>query len=168
MDISKESNYISKYVELTGDLLSDDLVKSMKTYRHHGEISTHYHSVYVSYNVLKACERIKADHEREIVRAALLHDFYLYEWYTEKHSENHIYYHPKESVKNIESHFGELSDLQRNMILSHMFPTAKTMPHYLGSWLLTLTDKRCATLDYLGISKNFEGVYNEILRRAEV
>ena len=167
MNITKENCFIEKYIKLTLDLLNDELVQSMKKYRHHGDISTHYHSVYVSYNVLKACEKLGVKNEREIVRAALLHDFYLYEWYTEKHDENHIFYHPKESVKNIEAHFGRLSDLQRNMILSHMFPTAKVMPRYLGSWILTLTDKRCATNDYLKLSVRFGEVYNEIIRRAE-
>ena len=167
MNLAKEEKYIDKYVSIVGDLLCDELVESMKKYRHHREITTHYHSVYVSYNVLKVCEKLSVTNEREIVRAALLHDFYLYEWYTEKHDENHIFYHPKESVKNIEAHFGELTELQRNMILSHMFPTAKVMPKYFGSWLLTLTDKRCATADYFKISRAFEPVYNEINARSD-
>ena len=99
------------------------------------------------------------------MRAALLHDFYLYEWYTEKHEEYHIYYHPKESVKNIEKHFAPLTPMQKNMVLSHMFPTSKVMPKYLGSWILTLCDKHCATADYFKISRRFIPVYNEINRR---
>ncbi|MBE6720112.1 MAG: HD domain-containing protein [Ruminococcaceae bacterium] len=165
MNIQKEQKYIDRYIELTGDLLRNDLVRSMNKYHHHREVSTHFHSVYVSYNVLKVCEKLSVQKEHEIVRAALLHDFYLYEWYTEKHDENHIYYHPKESVKNIEKYIGTLSPLQKNMILSHMFPTTKVMPKYAGSWILTLTDKRCATADYLKISRGFVSVYDEINRR---
>lgn len=164
MNIQKEQKYIDRYIELTGDLLCNDLVRSMKKYHHHREVSTHFHSVYVSYNVLKVCEKLSVQKKREIVRAALLHDFYLYEWYTEKHDENHIYYHPKESVKNIEKYIGTLTPLQKNMILSHMFPTTKVMPKYAGSWILTLTDKRCATADYLKISRGFFSVYDEINR----
>ena len=166
MDISKESKFIDEFVAITGDLLSDELVKSMKSYRHHGDITTHYHSVYVSYNVMKVCEKMSVENTREIVRAALLHDFYLYEWYTEKHEENHIYYHPKQSVKNIEEHFGKLTPVQKNMILSHMFPTCVELPKYRGSWILTLTDKRCATADYIKLSEKFRPVYDEIERRA--
>lgn len=167
MDIVTDKKYIDKYIEYTGDLLKDDLVKSMNTYRHHRAITTHFHSLYVSYTVLKAAEKMKLENAREITRAALLHDFYLYEWYTEKHEENHIFYHPKESVKNIEKHFGKLSEMQKNMILSHMFPLTREMPKSKGALLLTLADKHCANEDYFHLSKKFIPVYNEINRRTK-
>lgn len=166
MNQNKVQSHISKYIELTGDLLSNEDVVRMKTFHHHREITTHYHSLYVSFTVLRMCEFLKAKNERQIIRAALLHDFYLYEWYTEKHDELHIWYHPKESVKNIESHFGAMSPMQRNMVLSHMFPTCVELPKSAGAWLLTLADKYCATADYIGISRKFLPVYNEINRRA--
>ena len=162
---AKRQFAIKKYLSLCTDLLCDEKVKSMANYRHHKSITTHYHSVYVSFYVMRVCDKLHVSHEREIVRAALLHDFYLYEWYTEKHEENHIFYHPKESVKNIEAHFGALTPRQKNMVLSHMFPTSKVMPRYLGSWILTLTDKCCATADYLGLSRRFAPTYREICRR---
>ena len=103
----------------------------------------------------------------ETVRSmtSLLHDFYLYEWYTEKHDEYHIWYHPKQAVKNIEEHFGKMSDMQRNMVMSHMFPACRENPHSIGAWLLTVADKYCATADYTGSSKKFIPVYEEINRR---
>ncbi len=165
MDIVSDRKYIDKYLEYVGDLLSDDLVKSMNTYHHHRKITTHFHSLYVSYTVLKMAEGLKLKNAKEITRAALLHDFYLYEWYTEKHEENHIFYHPKQSVKNIEEHFGKLTPMQKNMILSHMFPLCVELPKSNGAWLLTLADKRCANEDYLHLSKKFIPIYNEINRR---
>ena len=103
-----------------------------------------------------------------LLTGAMLHDFYLYQWYTEKHEEYHIWYHPKQSVKNIESHFGKLTDMQRNMILSHMFPTCVELPKSEGAWILTAADKRCALADYFKISKKFVPIYNEINRRVEL
>ena len=166
MDISAENKYIDLFVRWTQDLLCDPLVESMKTYRHHGDTNTHFHSVYVAYRVLKLCVRLDVEDKREIVRASLLHDFYLYEWYTEKHEENHIFYHPKASVKNIEAHFGALTPMQRNMILSHMFPLCRELPGRTGAGLLTVADKRCAGEDYLRGSVQFREVYEEIDRRA--
>ena len=95
MNTKKEEKYIEEFIELTGDLLRDELVQSMKKYRHHRETNTHFHSVYVAYRVMKMCNALNVKDTREITRAALLHDFYLYEWYTEKHDENHIWYHQK-------------------------------------------------------------------------
>lgn len=168
MNIENEKEYINKYLEYTGDLLSDSKVKSMEKFHHHKAITTHFHSVYVSYTVLKMAEKMKLENAREITRAALLHDFYLYEWYTEKHEEYHITYHPKESVKNIEEHFGKLTDYQRNMILSHMFPMGVQRPKNIGAWLLTLADKHCASEDYFHTSDKFIPVYEEINRRCEL
>lgn len=162
MNFEQEKLNIEKYVSITDDLLSDKLVDSMKQYHHHKNINTHFHSVYVSYNVMKMCSALNEKRIKEIVRAALLHDFYLYEWYTEKHDEYHIWYHPKQAVKNIESHFGKLSPLQKNMILSHMFPTCVELPKSRGAWLLTIADKRCATEDYLKLSTRFIPIYNKI------
>lgn len=166
MNVTAENEYIELFVHWTQDLLCDPLVESMKNYRHHGDTNTHFHSVYVAYRVLRMCVRLGVENKREIVRASLLHDFYLYEWYTEKHDENHIFYHPKESVRNIEAHFGALSPMQRNMILSHMFPLTREMPACTGAWLLTAADKRCASEDYLRGSAQFRAIYDEINRRA--
>ncbi len=165
MDKEKEKKYIDEYIKLTGDLLGNEYVNGMKQYRHHQDTNTHFHSVYVSYRVMKMCEALEIINTREIVRAALLHDFYLYQWYTEKHEEYHIWYHPKEAVKNINKHFGKMSDYQQNMILSHMFPTCVELPKSKGAWILTLCDKRCALEDYITHSKSFVPVYNEIDRR---
>ena len=167
MNIQTEKPYIDTFLDYTADLLREPLVQGMTRYHHHRTIDTHYHSVFVSYRVLKLCHAFGVTQDcREIVRAALLHDFYLYEWYTEKHDENHIYYHPKASVRNIEAHLGVLSPMQRNMILSHMFPMAVEPPRSVGAWLLTVADKQCASEDYMHISARFRPVYTEINRRA--
>lgn len=168
MTVSREKKYIDRFLRYTGDLLRDPLVESMKQYRHHGDTNTHYHSMFVAYLVCKKCMDLKVANAREIVRASMLHDFYLYEWYTEKHDENHIWYHPKESVKNIEAHFGKLPETERNMIIAHMFPLSRELPKSSGAWLLTIADKQCACEDYLGISQRFRPVYNEIDRRAKL
>ena len=168
MNISSEQKYIDCYLSLTEDLLSHELVDGMKQYHHHKKINTHFHSVYVSYRVMKTCSLLGVKNMAPIVRAALLHDFYLYEWYTEKHEEYHIFYHPKQSVKNIEQYFGKLSKMQRNMILSHMWPTYVERPRYLASWLLTFSDKACAMEDYVHTSKRFLPVYEEIDRRVHL
>ncbi|MBR2133197.1 MAG: HD family phosphohydrolase [Eubacterium sp.] len=158
---------IDLYIELTGDLLKNELVESMKRYNHHGTIDTHFHSVYVSYTVMKICKRLNLQ-LRDTVRVSLLHDFYLYEWHIEKHEEMHAWYHPKESVKNIKRYsMLELSKSEEDMILRHMFPLYPLPPNSLRGWVLTLADKHCATQDYMKLSGRFVPIYNEINRRIE-
>ena len=47
-------------------------------------------------------------------------------------------------MANAQRDFG-LSQIERNMILSHMFPMNKTLPRYRESVLLCTADKICAT-----------------------
>jgi len=165
MNINKE--HIDEYLELTSDLLENEYVESMKSFNHHGNINTHFHTVYVSYCVMVVCDKLKVNNKRDIVRASLLHDFYLYDWHIEKHDEMHAWYHPKAAVANILDVFGEISDMQKDMILRHMFPLSILPPNSIGGWILTLCDKHCANEDIFGISKRFIPVYNEIIKRVE-
>lgn len=157
---------IEQFIDLTDDLLKNELFIGMKQYNHHGKIDTHFHSVYVAYTVLNYCNRLNTE-PREIVRASLLHDFYLYDWHIEKHDEMHAWYHPKTAVANIRQHIGELTPQQENMILSHMWPLHLMPPKTLGGWLLTIADKHCSNEDYLGKSEKFREIYNEINKRTE-
>ena len=165
--MKKDNRMIDEYIAITADLLQNENVKLMKTFNHHGKINTHFHSVYVSYDVLRVCNALKVNNKKKIVRAALLHDFYLYDWHTEKHDEMHAWYHPKAAVVNIEREFGELSEMQKDMILRHMFPLSIQPPNSVGGWILTLCDKHCANEDIFGVSKRFVPVYDEINRRCD-
>ncbi len=165
MNRYREEQSINEYCVTVGDLLKHEKVWEMKNYPHHGNIDTLFHSVYVSYNVFKISKRLKLDY-KEITRAALLHDFYLYDWHTTKHDEMHAWFHPKQAVKNAEKYFGGLSQMQREMILYHMWPLAKT-PKSAGGFILTFCDKHCANMDLLGLSKSFSPVYIEIIKRSE-
>ncbi|MBQ6467049.1 MAG: hypothetical protein IJJ61_03830 [Clostridia bacterium] len=156
--------YVRGYLDTVDDVLRNPLVISMKQYNHHAGISTHFHSVYVSYTVYKYCARRNMEKQLtdDITRASLLHDFYLYDWPTEKHEEYHIFYHPKEAVKNIEkTGIIKLNYMQKNMILNHMFPAAQ-MPRSLGGWILTAADKYCATRELVEGEKCFRAIYNDI------
>lgn len=162
----KDLELIEQFTQLCGDLLQNELVKSMKQYNHHGTINTHFHSVFVAYTALKICNRLGKE-PRDTVRAALLHDFYLYDWHIEKHEELHAWYHPKAAVANIKANLGELTSEQENMILAHMWPLHLMPPRTLGGWILTVADKHCSNLDILGKSGKFNEIYNEIEQRTK-
>ncbi|MGN0526687.1 MAG: HD domain-containing protein [Acutalibacteraceae bacterium] len=163
----KEIKNVEQFIALCRDLLKNKYVVSMKNYNHHGTINTHFHSVYVAYTVMKICNILGTDKIEEVVRAALLHDFYLYDWHIVKHDELHAWYHPKESVRNIEKYnIIPLSTMQKEMIMHHMFPLASP-PFSLGGWILIIADKHCANCEFLGFSSRFEELYLEISERIE-
>ena len=162
----KHIQYIDGYVDTVRDILLNPLVISMSGYNHHGKISTHFHSVFVSFTVYKYCIKQKMEQSliQDITQAALLHDFYLYDWPTQKHYQNHMFYHPKESVRNIDrSGIINLTAMQRDMVLNHMFPAGK-IPNSKGGWILTTVDKYCATRELVEGEKCFSDIYKQILR----
>lgn len=163
MNAEKEKQVINGYCDAVGDLLSSAVVQQMRQYPHHKTVSTFWHSVYVSYLTYRLCGGLHLQ-QREAARAALLHDFYLYNWYVEKHGEYHVWYHPKTAVKNAEEYFGPLTEKQRNMILSHMWPLFVEPPKSKEAYVLTLADKIAATRDLLGLADTFQPVYAQIER----
>ena len=163
MNSEKRQQVINGYCDAVGDLLSSAVVQQMRQYPHHKTVSTFWHSVYVSYLTYRFCGGLHLQ-QQEAARAALLHDFYLYNWYVEKHGEYHVWYHPKTAVKNAESYFGPLTEKQKNMILSHMWPLFVEPPKSKEAYVLTLADKIAAIRDLVGLSGTFTNMYAQIER----
>ena len=166
MNFEKEQESVKGYCAVVGDLLRHEKVREMHQYPHHRDVDTLYHSVCVSYLTYKICEKMHW-HPKEATRAALLHDFYLYNWYTDKHDEWHAVLHPKMACKNAEHYFGALTPRQEDMILCHMWPLHLAPPHSREGFVLTFADKVCAVRDLIGTSKSFAPVYERIFSEVD-
>ena len=111
----------------------------------HGSTSVYAHSVRVAACSLRLSRllRIRTD-QRALVRGALLHDYFLYDWHIpDENRPLHGRYHPSAALKNAEEDF-ELSDMERDIIKKHMFPLTLTPPAYKESLLVCLVDKACS------------------------
>ncbi|MBE5958861.1 MAG: HD domain-containing protein [Lachnospiraceae bacterium] len=120
-----------------------------KTNKHHGEVSVYNHSVDVALISLKLARRfrIKVD-EKSLVRGALLHDYYLYDWHEPDESHRlHGFSHAKKAFINASKDF-DLNDIEKDIIIKHMFPLNLSLPVYKESVLVCLADKISATKDY--------------------
>ena len=83
--------------------------------------------------------------EKKLVRGALLHDYFLYDWHKREkrniHPKLHGFYHPFIALNNAEKEY-ELSDKEKDIICKHMWPlTLWKLPLYRESWLVCFTDK---------------------------
>ncbi|MDD6468267.1 MAG: HD domain-containing protein [Erysipelotrichaceae bacterium] len=136
-----------EFCSMIKDLLENEMVLELKKFNQHHRYSRFDHSVSVAYYTYKMCLKWHVE-PKEIVRAALLHDLFIYDWRVEK-SEfgSHAFAHPKEACINAEK-IMPLTDMQKNCILSHMFPLSKTMPRYKGSWIIQAADKYSAIQEY--------------------
>lgn len=142
-----------EFKEIVKEIVNNDSFKKMKEIKQHRFTNCYEHSV----NVATRCfifakkKNIKID-IKSLVRGALLHDFYLYDWRENKKKHlNHSYAHPSIALENAKREFGELNEVEIDIILSHMWPvTFFRFPKYKESFLVCFSDKICALKEFFG------------------
>ena len=83
-------------------------------------------------------------YKRQLVRGALLHDYFLYDWHTPDPAHRlHGFRHAGTALRNADRDF-ELNDTERDMIKKHMFPLNPALPRFKETAVLCLADKYCA------------------------
>ena len=144
MKINKLQNR-EEFNNIIIDIIENDVVKKMKNYRQHCDVSCFDHCYHTSYCCYNICKKLKLDYV-SAARAAMLHDLFLYDWRVKSNREGlHAFTHPKTAYNNANDLFN-LNDKEKNMILSHMWPLTLTMPpKSLESFILTIVDKYSAT-----------------------
>lgn len=135
-----------EYYGCVRDLLEDAAVHSLSEFRHHIGTTRLQHSLNVSYYNFLICRRLGLD-ARAGARGGLLHDFFLYNRKThEKTERSHAAEHSKTALRNASERF-ELSDLERDMIVNHMWPMTREIPRHRETFIITLVDKFCAVAE---------------------
>lgn len=141
------------FVACVGDLLSTPEVQSMRNIPHHPGTSCYEHSVFVAYIAFRMARRYGLDYAAA-ARCGLLHDLYLYDAHDKSQFPgsqfNQCFYHPKAALRNAEALCGGLSEKERNIILAHMWPLSRRMPRSREAFLVSFSDKLCATAEVAG------------------
>jgi uncharacterized protein len=112
-----------------------------KTFIQHAEISVYDHCLSVCCLAVHFAYRHhwKVDYEA-LVRGALLHDYFLYDWHKpHKGYGLHGYTHPYTACRNAERDF-QITKKERNIIRCHMFPLTFIPPRYKESWIVNIAD----------------------------
>lgn len=134
------------YDEIVSDILKHPKVQEMKGYNHHDQVDCLTHSLHVSRVAYQVTKKMGLDY-RSTARGALLHDFYLYDWHIKgSHKGLHGFNHAELALKNADLYF-ELNDLERDIILKHMWPLNFKFPNHLESYLVMVIDKYCSTIE---------------------
>lgn len=119
----------------------------------HGDVSVYAHVMSValqSCRIADALARHGVTVDRaSLVRGALLHDYFLYDWHVPDPSHRlHGFTHPYTALRNAEKDFA-LTDRERNIIVHHMFPLTPFPPTCREAWIVCLADKLCALRETL-------------------
>ena len=116
----------------------------------HGTTSTLLHCIAVAYEADRLARRLGFAPAalRETRRAALLHDYYLYDWHVRATArKNHAFRHPSYALENARADYADLTSREANAIRCHMFPLVPVPPRHRIGWVVTLADKRCAAYE---------------------
>ncbi|MEN6327184.1 MAG: hypothetical protein ABFD18_13405 [Syntrophomonas sp.] len=151
-DQTESSDGHCNFAQCIDDLIYHPLIQKMKQYRHHYSTSCYNHSLNVSYTSYRICKILGWDY-RSAARAGMLHDLFLYDWRTTTlDSGRHGFIHPQIALENAFS-VCALNNLEKDIILKHMFPLTWRPPSYKESLLVCLVDKYWAVkeLSALGI-----------------
>ena len=113
-----------KYINYYGkDILKSKKVKSQKQFIQHGNVSVYDHTYSVAVLSLYLADKLNINvDEKSLVRGALLHDYFLYDWHVKDKSHRlHGYTHANTALKNAKRDF-KINKIEENMIKCHMFP----------------------------------------------
>jgi len=136
----------------------------MNRYIQHGNTSCLLHSIAVSYYSYRLCKFLHLNfHEKELIRGALLHDYFLYDWHAKykptRREGLHGFLHPKIALFNARKDFN-VNELESDIIKRHMFPLTFVPPKYKESIIVCIVDKVCSV--YEVFSKN---AYSKITKK---
>ena len=134
------------------DILASSGMQMERTLIQHGSVSVLAHSIGVAYLCLMIAGffHLRVD-RRSMVRGALLHDYFLYDWHERDASHRlHGFRHPKRALQNAQRDF-TLNENEQNIIRRHMFPLTPIPPKTREGAIVCAADKICALLETLSI-----------------
>ncbi len=161
--VGYDQKIIDIILKYGSDIIEDDKFEKEKDFIQHGNTTTYTHSLCVTY--ISVWLAVRSRHRvdmRTVVRGALLHDYFLYDWH-EKHAGHglHGYTHASCSMRNAVRDF-DIDEKIADVIYCHMFPlNLSRVPFTREARIVCLADKMCASIETLSIityNRAFAGV----------
>lgn len=136
-----------------GDLYCTDEVQSMRQYPQHSDANRLDHIRAVTYMSYVLSKQLSLD-VKAATRGALLHDLVYYDWHDPDYSHRpHGFRHPKFAVFNARLLNPDITKKEERIILRHMWPLTPLPPSSLEGFIVTFSDKYCASKE-MKITKN--------------
>ena len=140
-----------EFIRILYEFLRQETVLEMGRFIQHGNTTTLVHCFAVSYYSYRLALFLPVSFNyRSIIRGAMLHDFYLYDWHIPDRSHRlHGFVHPRFALDNARQYF-ELNSVEEDIILKHMWPlTLSAVPRCREALLVCAVDKFCSLAETL-------------------
>lgn len=135
-----------RFIEIARPLLEHPGVIKLKDFNHHFGKSRLDHVLDVSWKAFRISRCLSLD-SAAVVKGALLHDLFYYDWLREG-PRWHGIRHPLIALQNARQ-ITPLSAKEEDIIKKHMWPLCARPPRYPESWVVCFTDIYCSWRDYL-------------------
>lgn len=139
------------------EVINHERMQIEKRCYQHGSVTTFAHSIRVACLSVWLADRLRLWNRvdtKALVRSALLHDYFLYDWHDWDNGEHrlHGFTHGGAALLNALDDF-DLNDIERDSISRHMFPLTPLPPRYVEGYLVTVADKISATRETLSFDR---------------
>jgi uncharacterized protein len=152
---NNKQKYISyeEFEKCVENMIHSEPVLKMGGFVHHNSTTCMDHSIYVAYISFCISKRLGLDYI-STTRGALLHDLFLYNWREDKKETGrkgmHGFTHPRAALKNASKYFN-INEIEKDIIIKHMWPLTIIPPKYAESLVVCLADKYCAIVELVSI-----------------
>ncbi len=126
------------YLAIVGEFLELPELKKLDMIEHHHISTRLQHCLRVSYQSYTLTKRWGWK-SYETARAGLFHDLFYYDWRDTKFAKSHAYVHPRIAYRNAKK-LTEISPLEKDIIIKHMWGATLAPPRYKESFVVTFVD----------------------------
>lgn len=154
-EFKKQKVIYRKIRDHASDILESHNFQSTKSFIQHGNVTVNDHCMNVARQSLKISQALHIRcSERELVRGALLHDYFLYDWHdkTVERQKLHGFHHPFTALRNASKEY-DLTERESDIIKKHMWPLTVVPPACREAWIVTVADKWVSTLETMHMRK---------------
>jgi len=146
--MQNRNDLIKRLEEIIVDLNENTRFSETKNFIQHGNTSVYDHVISVAIKSIDIAFKYNLDVDYDsLIRGALLHDYFLYDWHDgKKERQVHGFTHPKIALREASKDL-DLNEIEKDIIVKHMFPLTVIPPKYKESWIVTTADKIVSTTE---------------------
>lgn len=154
--LERQRDLNRKIKDAASDILQSPNFKSTSKHIQHGNMTVNRHCLNVAKYSLAISEKLHIPcNRRALIRGALLHDYFLYDWHSKEHVpvwRLHGFFHPGIALKNASAEY-RLTPREKDIIKKHMWPLTVVPPVCREAWIVSAADKWCSLMETLRIHR---------------
>lgn len=157
---------LQRQIEAAGkDILQSRNFRRTREHIQHGNMTVNNHCMNVARYSLALSQKLHINcNEKELIRGALLHDYFLYDWHDKDYIKPHNlhgFYHPGRALRNADKEY-KLTEREKDIIRKHMWPLTVVPPMCREGWIVTMADKWCSLMETVGVHRGHGAIIEKL------